>query len=28
SRLKLALLTAETLKQGLSTLGIETVDKM
>ncbi|MGL9734601.1 MAG: arginine--tRNA ligase [Symbiopectobacterium sp.] len=28
SRLKLALLTAETLKQGLGTLGIETVDKM
>ncbi|QTF08136.1 arginine--tRNA ligase [Brenneria izadpanahii] len=28
SRLKLALLTAKTLKQGLDTLGIETVDKM
>ncbi|MGK2960134.1 MAG: arginine--tRNA ligase [Candidatus Malihini olakiniferum] len=28
SRLKLALLTAETLKQGLNTLGIETVEKM
>ncbi|MEH2920807.1 arginine--tRNA ligase [Samsonia erythrinae] len=28
SRLKLALLTAKTLKQGLDTLGIETVEKM
>ncbi|MFB6421997.1 MAG: arginine--tRNA ligase [Candidatus Malihini olakiniferum] len=28
SRLKLAMLTAETLKQGLNTLGIETVEKM
>lgn len=28
SRLKLALLTAKTLKQGLETLGIETVEKM
>ncbi|WP_113625843.1 arginine--tRNA ligase [Pectobacterium peruviense] len=28
SRLRLALLTAKTLKQGLDTLGIETVDKM
>ncbi|MDU4095698.1 MAG: DALR anticodon-binding domain-containing protein, partial [Pantoea sp.] len=28
SRLKLALLTARTLKQGLDTLGIETVERM
>ncbi|MFB6434713.1 MAG: arginine--tRNA ligase [Candidatus Malihini olakiniferum] len=28
SRLKLALLTAKTLKQGLNTLGIETIEKM
>lgn len=28
SRLKLALLTAKTLKQGLDTLGIDTVEKM
>ncbi|MCX2956511.1 MAG: DALR anticodon-binding domain-containing protein, partial [Candidatus Regiella insecticola] len=28
SRLKLALLTAKTLKQGLDVLGIQTVEKM
>ncbi|MGO2155739.1 MAG: DALR anticodon-binding domain-containing protein, partial [Serratia proteamaculans] len=28
SRLKLALLTAKTLKAGLDTLGIETVERM
>jgi arginyl-tRNA synthetase len=28
SRLKLAMLTAKTLKQGLDTLGIQTVERM